>query len=177
MIKIYLGLLIAGLASSASATCDWSSPGQDPYTGRPDGAVHAFKSLPWLARHLLSKRVATGAPDDLVTIGKDSIRGSKWTYANEIRNMHFGSAGQICPSVSREGWEPEHIEPGQVWCTRLPMTLTRYCVARADVCGNFFQVTQVTQVGSVRAAANTVPEPTSLALVGLALAGLVLLKR
>lgn len=176
MLKLFTGLLLAGLSTSANSTCDWSRPGEDPYIGRPVTAVHSFKSMPWLARHLLSQRVGTGTPNDLIEIGKSSIRGAKWTYANEIRNMHFGSAGRVCPSVSREGWMPSHIETGAVWCVKLPLTPERHCVARADVCGNFFQVTQVGWApageGILPGSPRALPEPGTLALVALALMAL-----
>ena len=185
MFKLSLGLLLAGLSMSASSTCDWSKPGEDPYTGRPDAAVHAFKSMPWLARHLLAARVGRSAPDDMVEIGRGSVRGGNWTYAPDIRHMHFGGGGRVCDEVGRLGWAPGHVEVARVWCTTVPFDANHYCVARPHVCGNYFVITwagEKPSIGGAPASTPTskvpnVPEPGSLALVGLGLACLILRKK
>lgn len=172
-----LAVFVTCISLSALAECDWSTPGQDPYTGRPDKAVHALKDMPWFARHVLAQRVGRSPPDDVIEIGKAKITGEKWTYANEIRNMHFGSEGKVCPSVSREGWDDAHVELASVWCTRKMLSEARHCVARPDVCGNYFQVTQVGARASVLPQPRQLPEPGSLALAGLALAGMAFATR
>lgn len=178
MFKLFLGLLLAGLSTSASSVCDWSNPGQDPYIGRPDKAVESFKDIPWMARRTLAQRAGRAAPDDQIDIGKEEIKGSRWTYANEIRNMHFGSEGKICHAISRAGWPEGHTEPAAVWCTKQPFDSTRHCVAQAYVCGNYFQVTQVGQAWRPGPSKpHKVPEPGTLGLVALAGALMVLRRK
>lgn len=147
---------------TSQAECDWSKPGENPYTGRAGAAVRKLSGIPWLERQALIYRVTRAAPDDNVNIGRDKIAGVNGAYANEIRNMHFGNAGQICPSVSRAGWAPGHIEPAQAWCVNEVFGPRTFCVAKPLVCSNYFEITRL---DPARTKTNTVPEPGALALV------------
>lgn len=149
-----------------SADCTWGSPGANAYTGSKHAAVMSFTHIRYDKRVLLSLMVQHRPPSDIVSIGRSSITGHRaYSYDSSVNGMHFGR-GQVCATVTRDGWSDDHIEVAKAYC------LQRWCVLVPDVCGNVSWTVRDELPAAVLlgTSARAVPEPSSLWLVLLALA-------
>lgn len=116
-------------------TCTWDNPGHDRYTGTVPAAIAAY-GLPQATQSALIAAFERREFTDTVVIDRDAIRGQRHEYAPEIRAMHFGSGRRICGTVTRDGWEPSHVETALVVCA------AGECIAWPAVCGNVFRLSQ-----------------------------------
>ena len=174
MPKLITVITFAMLASSAQAaqSCSWDRPGANAYTGDVPLAVDAYTDIHAWTREKLQVRMARREYDELVEIRRDTIIGKSGNYGN-LRDMHFG-AGQRCATVTRDKWEPGHVERGLVYCE------DGHCLIVPTVCRNVSRVDALwSPADSARKAdqlqaqpwrqdvapVNTVPEPSSLWLV------------
>ncbi|MBV8605792.1 MAG: MHFG family PEP-CTERM protein [Pelomonas sp.] len=111
--------LIATLALAASGavlpSCSWDHPGRDPFMGDVVAAVDDYKDLPAATRAKLKARMAKLDYDEIVLIERDRISGVA-QYGNDIRDMHFGSRGVTCQTVTRKSWAQQMQERGLVYC-------------------------------------------------------------
>lgn len=152
--------------------CTWNSPGADPYRGPVTATVAAAVArydLPAPVRADLVAKVRNGLADGAVRIHRDRIDAGPWAAASDLRDMHHGRPGRMCPGpVSRAGWAPDHVEPALVYCS------ANTCIAVPVVCGNVSRVTWAPLPGReptlTAPVVHHVPEPGTLALVLAALA-------
>lgn len=115
-------------------TCDWNSPGTDPYGGTVAAAIAAYH-LPIATQEALIQAFEA-RQFDTVVIDRDSIRGKTHDYEPTIREMHFGTRGRICGTVTRDGWSAEHVETAIVVCAG------DECFAYPAVCRNVFRISR-----------------------------------
>jgi hypothetical protein len=151
--------------SSVSATCDWSSPGENPYRGSLSTAVFSYTNIPYHHRIALSIAVVgKRVPTDRVWIYRDRITSpySHYPYHPELYGMHFGRGTKCDSAVNRSSWASDHYEPANIYCAG------GYCLAIPDVCSNVSQVYPIIVRSGIRS--NTVPEPDDLLLLLIALA-------
>ena len=130
--------------------CSWDKPGDKPFMGDVVAAVDRYRDIPAPVRARLQARMARQAYDEIVSIGRDSIRGSA-SYQPDIRDMHFGN-GRVCRSVNRAQWARNAQERGLVYCE------ASHCILVPTVCRNVSRITR-TSSGPVAAG--------SAAVVGL----------
>lgn len=119
-----------------SDQCKWDHPGADRYVGTIPAAIAAY-GLPLATQSALIAAWESRQFSDHVVIDRTDIRGQTHDYAPVIREMHFGSRGRVCESVSRSGWSAEHVETAIVLCA------DDECVAIPAVCSNVFRLTRV----------------------------------
>lgn len=129
-------VVLAALPVMANASCDWDSPGADRFTGSVPHAVDSYKDIPTEVRARLVQRVIAHDYDEIVTIRRDSIEGRS-TYSSEIRDMHFGSSGKVCPIVSRSRWAQDDTQMGLVYCE------DSTCVLVPTVCTNVSRIERI----------------------------------
>ncbi len=125
-------------AGRTLAQCSWDRPNANPYMGELPAALDRYVDMPADVRSRLKERIALQQYDDMVEIRRDAIVG-KGIYAPEIRNMHFGSAGTVCKTVSRKKWAASAVERGLVYCDAASST---HCVLVPTVCRNMSIVTR-----------------------------------
>ena len=116
--------------------CRWDQPGADRYIGTISAAIAAY-GLPLATQSALIAAWESRQFTDHVVIDRTDIRGQTHDYAPVIREMHFGSHGRVCESVSRSGWSAEHVETAIVLCAG------DECVAIPAVCSNVFRLTRI----------------------------------
>jgi hypothetical protein len=119
---------------NAIASCDWSTPGADRYTGTVAAAIAAY-GLPIATQSALIRAWERREFTDTVVIDREAIRGKTGNYGN-LRAMHFGSAGRICQTVTRAGWSDSHIETGLVLCA------DSACIVVPSACSNVARITR-----------------------------------
>lgn len=116
-------------------SCSWDRPGKNPYMGELPSAVDRYTDLSAEVRTKLKDRIAKQQYDDVVEIRRDGIvGGGKFTYASQIRDMHFGDKGRMCSTVTRQRWTATTTERGLVYCE------SGQCVMVPTVCRNVSRV-------------------------------------
>lgn len=119
--------------------------------------------------------------DSFVTISRDGISAPFGATAANLRDMHWGKTRCDGP-VDRSAWPANHTELALVYCAE------GQCVAIPRTCGN---VSRIDFAAKYRAEPeirpeydpyiprdiNTVPEPSSIALVALALLAAAFISR
>jgi hypothetical protein len=128
-------------------TCEWRG-GADRFTGSVASAIAAY-GLPISTQTQLIEAWERRQFTDFIVIDRDSIRGKTHDYQADIRQMHFGSRGRVCKTVTRAGWSASHVESAVVLCADAE------CVAVPQVCSNVFRLTRA-------ARATDGPEPSAL---------------
>lgn len=140
-------------APKTLASCSWDRPNANPYMGELPAALDRYTDIPADVRTRLKERVAMQQYDDMVEIRRDSIVG-KGTYAPDIREMHFGSAGTVCKTVSRKKWKDSTVERALAYCEGTT------CVLVPTVCRNVALVTRADK--PVAKPPPDLPPPTDL---------------
>jgi hypothetical protein len=107
-------LTVPAIAAKPRQTCEWQSPGRDPFMGEVPAAVDHYTDIPPATRTRLKVRMAKFAYDDIVAIRRDAIEGN-FGYAPTLLDMHFGKGG-MCGEVTRKTWRADHEERGLVYC-------------------------------------------------------------
>ena len=134
-----MSLILAAALATAPVNlpnCSWDHPGRDPFMGDVVTAVDDYKTIPAPVRARLKERMAARQYDEMVNIERDSING-KHGYNAAIRDMHFGSSGQICKTVSRTRWTAKNQERGLVYCE------SGQCILVPTVCRNVSRITRL----------------------------------
>lgn len=133
-------LLLALLSTSASAVsmaqqeCSWSNPGANPYRGTISDAVSFYLDIPAATRETLKARITAGQADELVEIGKYSVRSSTGAfYAPQITDMHFGP-NLVCNNITRTRWPENMVQKAAMYCE------DKYCVIIPFICGNISRI-------------------------------------
>jgi PEP-CTERM motif len=146
----------APAANATLASCSWDRPGKNPYMGELPSAVDRYTDLSSDVRTKLKDRIAKQQYDDVVDIKRDTIISSqgKFTYASQIRDMHFGDKGRVCSTVTRTRWKASTTERGYVYCE------SGQCVMVPTVCRN---VSRVVQNKSPAVAADKAAAPAPVA--------------
>lgn len=127
-------LMLTALAAASLAVtpvCSWDRPGRNRFTGDPVAAVDNYADIPPDIRKALQTKMATRAYDDMVVIGRFSIRG-KHHYIG-LRDMHFG-ANSMCRQVTREKWATDAQERALVY------TVNGYSIIVPTVCTNVSRI-------------------------------------
>lgn len=137
-----ISLAAAAIVAAASPTCDWKSPGQDPYVRDVPSAVDDYKHIPKAVREKLKWRMMYRKYDEIVRIDRWGIWGKEF-YNGELRGMHFGSKGQICSVVSRNSWTVDMVERALIYCEAGGDA--DYCIAVPTVCRNVSLITRYKQ--------------------------------
>lgn len=137
---VALAIIIAtfALGDAQAKACSWNAPGANRYTGNVPDAVAAYTDIPAETRIKLRERMQRHDYDEAVAIRRDSITSLARTYEPELRQMHFGSKGQVCDTVDRSAWSADAVERALVYC------VDGECVAVPSVCGNVSRVRRVT---------------------------------
>lgn len=123
-------------------TCDWV-PNSNPYTGKPNTAIMAFVEIPKPVRLELVAMVERNQYSDHAEITRDEIKGLD-EYLPDLREMHGGSKGHLCNTVSRAKWSDSEKQRGLVYCA------SGYCVIRPSVCNNWAIVTRTAVFGGTK---------------------------
>jgi hypothetical protein len=133
-------LLLALLSTSASATsmsqreCSWQNPGANPYQGNIEDAINFYREIPTPVRETLKARITAGQADELVDIGKYSVRSSTGAfYAPAITDMHFGP-NLVCSTITRRRWPENMVQKAAMYCE------DKYCVIIPFICGNISRI-------------------------------------
>lgn len=155
--------------------CSWDNPGADPFRTRGDIAA-AIASYGYPGE--LVRRIRRIEPDDVVYISRDRVVALKGNAA-EIRDMWFGKDRMCSGPVQRSAWPADRLEPALVYCH------AARCVAVPMVCGNVVKIDWTPKARrdpefnawQHHAQTNTVPEPSSLLLAALGVAGVVVAGR
>lgn len=122
-------------ATSTLPVCSWDKPGQNPFMGDVVNAIDRYHDIPKDVRDTLKKRMAKRQYDDIATIKRDNIVGSKNATYSNLRDMHFGS-GNICKTITRAKWTTNTTERGLVYCEK------NHCIIVPTVCRNVSRVTK-----------------------------------
>lgn len=142
--------LLATLALAASGAtlphCSWDRPGVNPFMGDVVAAVDRYQDIPAAVRATLKARMQKRDYDEIVTIQRDEIKGSKAIYGSTISEMHFG-ANNVCKTVSRAKWTQKYEERGLVYCEE------GQCILVPTVCRNVSRIQRLTPRASAPAAA------------------------
>ncbi len=147
----------APAANATLASCSWDRPGKNPYMGELPSAVDRYTDLSSDVRTKLKDRIAKQQYDDVVDIKRDTIIGQgKFTYASQIRDMHFGDKGRVCNTVTRTRWKASTTERGYVYCE------SGQCVMVPTVCRNVSRVVQ-NKAPAVAADKAAAPAPVAAA--------------
>ncbi len=145
--------LLATLALAASGAtlphCSWDRPGVNPFMGDVVAAVDRYQDIPAPVRAKLKARMAQRDYDEIVSIQRDEIKGSKAIYGSTISEMHFG-ANNVCKTVSRAKWTQKYEERGLVYCEE------GQCILVPTVCRNVSRIQRMTPRASAPAAATNV---------------------
>ena len=138
------------------AACAWDRPNANPYMGELPAALDRYTDIPLDVRNRLKERVAMQQYDDMVEIKRDAIVG-KGKYSTVIRDMHFGAAGTVCKTVTRQKWKATTTERGLVYCEG------PQCVLVPTVCRNVSRITRTGEPPTTvnNAKVDTPPEITS----------------
>lgn len=136
--KKWFTLLLLVTATSCfgyttSPSCSWDKPGANRYTGDTLAALDAYSDLSESTKAALRAKMAAHKYDDVVIITRDAIVG-EGNYLPGIYGMHFGGAGRVCATVSRQKWKPESAERGLVYCA------DGQCILVPAVCGNVSRI-------------------------------------
>ena len=191
-LRVVLGVLAIAVLSvgisvavHAAPVCPWPDPGADPFRGDQAAAVMALAEIPLAERIQLADQVRQQYGWRRVMVTRDAADDGRLT---ELRSMNFG-AGRICAgAVDRSMWPPGRHESGRAFA------VGRWTVVTFDSCRNVALATDAWAMPapvpetreSVREGyrgglgalgVSAAPEPGSLALAGLALAGAVLMGR
>jgi len=172
-------VVAAALSFSAVAApvCAWPEPGLNPYTGDKAAAVRRLVNIPADEREELAQMVSDRTWQQQVVVTRDKIGGGRY---EALRNMNFGADGRICVGdIDRSMWPADRVERALIY------QVGPYAVAVFSACGNVAQVSDTlyreprptvlqTIRGAAGAAPKHAPEPGSLALAALALAGVAL---
>ena len=109
----------------------------------------ATRDIPAPVRAKLKARMAQRDYDEIVSIQRDGIKGSKAIYGSTISDMHFG-ANNVCKTVSRAKWTQKYEERGLVYCE------DGQCILVPTVCRNVSRIQRMTPRASAPAAATNV---------------------
>ena len=115
--------------------CSWDQPGHNPFMGDVVAAVDRYPDIPVEVRARLKQRMAQRDYDDIVSIRRDSLAGTR-SYNPAIRDMHFG-VDRVCTQVSRQKWTAERQERGLVYCEG------SHCILVPTVCRNVSRITRL----------------------------------
>lgn len=156
--KKWFTLLLLVTATSCfgyttSPSCSWDKPGANRYTGDTLAALDAYSDMSETTKASLRAKMAAHKYDDVVIITRDAIVG-EGNYLPGIYGMHFGSAGRVCATVSRQKWKPESAERGLVYCA------DGQCILVPAVCGNVSRIDKRQpreEIGAGGAAPNDYP--------------------
>jgi len=156
-------------------TCDWNSPGNNPFMGELPAAVSKYTEIPSEDREKIIKAMQTRKYDDIVLISRTAIVGS-FNYNPWITNMHFGN-GDVCKKVDRSKWKDSHFERALTYCSG------NYCVVVPTVCRNVSIITRKPielkddEEWKPKKPTHTVPEPEGILAVALLALALFTKKR
>lgn len=103
--------------------------------GDVPASIDRYTDIPSDVRARLKERMAKRDYDDVVSVKRDSIEGTR-QYESEIRDMHFGN-GRVCHTVSRAKWAPDLQERGLVYCEGTQ------CILVPTVCRNVSRITAI----------------------------------
>lgn len=117
--------------------CSWDRPGADPFMGDVVAAVDRYTDITPQVREQLKQRMRARQYDEIVVIGRDTIRGKQY-YDARISQMHFGQ-GRVCRNVTRAGWSDKMEERGLVYCVQGD------CILVPTICRN---VSRISPAGS-----------------------------
>lgn len=129
--SILLPTLLAATVS-ASDRCAWDDPGRHRFTGDPVAAVDHYLDIPAAVRDRLKARMQAHRYDEIVEIRRDAVIGQQ-RYHPVLTDMHFGR-NRVCRAVTRQGWAPERVERGLVYCD------SGHCLVLPTVCSNLSRI-------------------------------------
>lgn len=150
--------------------CSWNFPGSNKYQGDPIEAVSHY-NIPVEEKEEIQEKMRSYKYDDVALITRNSIESEVGEYSN-LRYMHFNKKG-VCSTVDRKGWLFDRQERGLVYCSS-----NNTCVIVPTICNNVSLVDRrlteskrEERLYSVpqEVPVNTVPEPSTLTLIGVAL--------
>lgn len=165
-------LLVTCATAAPREVCSWDTPGQNKFRGSAFRAVMSYEHIPVAVRIRLALVANRGEPGYRAAITRSGLESNeriKFDAGADVNDMHFGRS-EVCMSVARRGWADDHYEMASFWCEGV------YCIGSPDVCGNIFWTRRVPPAQGVGRAMH-VPEPGSIALLGVGLIGLLAVRR
>lgn len=157
--------------------CDWNNPGTNPYTGDTRAAIVSYGFSDLATAELLYK-INKLQFDTVVYMTNRGLK-APFGYASSLRDMHWGKNTKCVGQVNVSKWADGKEEKIMVYC------VPEGCIAIPQICHNIAKITYFPKINEpdiyaqefYKPKPNTVPEPSTIILVSIAIIGLLYVRQ